>query len=169
MQEMPVIVICGTPGTGKSSIADMFADYGFHVIHLSKFVIERGLYRDYDKRREAYVVDEDKLLEELGRLLKEKKKVVIEGISAEILPRDWVDLCIVLTCEPYVLEKRLLERNFPVSKVEENLEAERMGVILGDALSNYGEAKIIVLDTTHRGPREVFKVILDELRRREII
>ena len=166
---MVVIAICGTPGTGKSSLAERFRRLGFKVIHLSKYVIDEKLYSNYDKRRDAYIIDEDKLMEAIRREASLSDKLVIEGIGAEILPKNLVDICIVLTCEPYVLEERLSKKGFSPQKIAENLEAERFGVILMEALNNYGRERTIILDTTYRDVDELFNVIMDELRKRRII
>lgn len=163
---MVVIAICGTPGTGKSKLAELFGKDGFYVINLSKFVIENRLYGGYDKKRDAYIIDEQRLAEGIKEVITRHSNVVIEGIGAEALPKDIVDVCIVLTCEPFMLEERLLERGFPQEKIQENLEAERFGVIMGEALSNYGEFKVMILDTTYTPIEELYKVIVDELERR---
>ena len=94
--------------------------------------------------------------------------VVIEGIGAEVLPSKLVDICIVLTCEPFMLEKRLSERGFSYEKIQENLEAERFGVMLGEAMNNYGESKVMIFDTTYTSVEELFQVIVDELKKRGI-
>lgn len=166
---MVVIAICGSPGTGKSTFADMLSSYGFHVIHLSKFVIENKLYCGYDRQRSAYIIDEDRLRKKLGGIISTKKSVIIEGIGAEALPSDWVDLCIVLVCEPYVLRERLERRGFSQDKIDENLEAERFGVILGEAISNYGKSKLVVIDTSNGDFEKIVGVIIDEIRRRGLL
>jgi len=163
-----VIAICGTPGTGKSELAKLFGKNGFCVIHLSRFVIENMLYQGYDKRRGAYIIDEERLVGKLKDILSKYKDVVIEGVGAEAIPSKLVDICIVLTCEPFMLERRLTERGFPYEKIQENLEAERFGIILGEAISNYGRSKVMVFDTTYTSIEELYRVVVDELRRRGI-
>jgi len=168
---MVVIAICGTPGTGKSLLADAFKKLNFEVIHLSRFVIENKLYQSYDNKRDAYVIDEEKFLEAINRYIESRmgKNIVIEGIGAECLPPEIVDICIVLTCEPFVLKERLEQKGFPPEKIEENLEAERFGIIFGEAVANYGSSKTIVVDTTYKSIGEVFDVILNELRKRGVV
>lgn len=166
---MVVIIICGTPGAGKSSLADRFKSLGFEVVHLSVFVVKNRLYQGYDKVRRAYIIDEDKMINALKKFIEERDKVVIEGVGAEILPNEIVDICIVLTCQPFVLEQRLLERGYSMEKITENLDAERFGVILADVMSNYDKSKIIIMDTTYKEMDEIFDTICKELRRRGLI
>ncbi len=150
-------------------MADALSRMGFRVIHLSKLVVEERLYRAYDKRRQAYIIDEERLAERMRKLADIDGLVIVEGIGAEALPPDIVSLCIVLTCEPFALRERLERRNFPPEKIEENLEAERFGIILGEAISNYGSSKVIVIDTTYREISDIVGEILDELKKRGII
>jgi len=166
---MPLIAICGTPGTGKSELAERLSKENFKVIHLSKFVIENRLYLGYDEKRHAYIIDEDGLAEEIRKVSAKHDRLIVEGVGAEGLPSDIVDLCIVLTCEPSVLRMRLSLRELPDEKIEENLEAERFGVVLGEAISNYGASKVVVIDTTYEAIESIARVVIGELHRRGII
>ncbi|MEX0568913.1 MAG: adenylate kinase family protein [Candidatus Njordarchaeota archaeon] len=166
---MVVIAICGTPGTGKSSLAEKFRSLGFEVVHLTEFVVRNELYQGYDKKRGSYIIDEDRMINALKIVFRNSENVVVEGLGAEILPKDIVDMCIVLTCQPFVLEQRLLERGYGQEKIDENLDAERFGVILADVMANYDKSKIIIIDTTYREMDEIFEDICNELARRGII
>ncbi|MCK4895670.1 MAG: hypothetical protein KAS47_02615, partial [Candidatus Heimdallarchaeota archaeon] len=46
--------------------------------------------------------------------------------------------CIVLRCSIRLLRQRLIDRSYNAAKVEENIEAEIMEVILTDMLNLYG-------------------------------
>jgi len=165
-----LIVICGTPGTGKTEVAKRLKRYTFNVIHLSDLVIREKLYLKYDEERDSYVIDPDKLIRKLIEL-KDKipKKLVVEGVGAEIIPRDLVDLCFVLICEPKELERRLREKGYTLDKIKENLEAERLSLVWGEALDNYGSNKVVVIDTTNLTVDEVVQRILSEIKNRKII
>ncbi|MHA1616468.1 MAG: adenylate kinase family protein [Candidatus Njordarchaeales archaeon] len=163
-----MILICGTPGTGKTTIANELKKYGFKVIHLGDFVIKEKLYMGYDKKRKTYIIDPEKVVEKLRNMQKNSKEpLIVEGVGAEIVPKELVEVCFVLICEPKELRKRLEAKGYPPEKIEENLEAERMSIILGEALDNYGE-KTVVIDTTNTSVEEVVKKILEELKRRNI-
>jgi adenylate kinase len=54
---------------------------------------------------------------------------------------------VVLRCRPDVLGKRLKKRGWPIAKIRENVEAERIGVISSEA-----KGKVFEIDTTSLAP-----------------
>jgi len=164
-----LILICGSPGTGKTTIAKELEKYGFKIIHLGDLVIKEKLYIGYDEERGAYVLDPDRVVKRLIEIeSKSDAPVIVEGVGAEIVPKEKVDVCFVLICEPRELKKRLERKGYPPKKIEENLEAERMSIILGEALDNYGE-KVVVIDTTNISTKEAVERILREFKKRRIM
>ena len=68
----PVIVITGTPGTGKSTHAELLVQespFPLRHINVSGFVKEKGLYENFDAEWDSFVVDEDKARNRTARLL----------------------------------------------------------------------------------------------------
>jgi adenylate kinase len=64
MNKGPVIVITGTPGTGKSTHAELLASQSqiaLRHINVSEYVKERGLYEEYSEEWQSYTVDEDRV------------------------------------------------------------------------------------------------------------
>lgn len=60
----PVIVITGTPGTGKSTHAQLLAAESpipLNHINIGDWVKEKNLYEEYDEEWQSYAVDEDKV------------------------------------------------------------------------------------------------------------
>jgi len=164
-----MIIICGTPGTGKTEVAKRLSRFGFTVIHLSEFIIREKLYLNYDVKRNYYVIDPEKMIKRIHQIKEQEKKLIIEGVGAELIPPEYVDLCIVLICEPKELEKRLLSKGFSRDKISENLEAERLSIVWGEALDRYGQEKVFVIDTTNLSVDEIVNIVLDELSRRGLI
>ena len=63
----PVIVITGTPGTGKSTHAQMLAEESpiqLRHINVGDWVKERQLFENFDQEWQSYTVDEDKVKKE---------------------------------------------------------------------------------------------------------
>jgi Predicted nucleotide kinase (related to CMP and AMP kinases) len=64
-RQAPVIIITGTPGTGKSTHAQVLAEESFiplRHINVGDWVKEKGLYEGFDQEWQSYTVDEDKVI-----------------------------------------------------------------------------------------------------------
>jgi adenylate kinase len=62
-RRIPNIVITGTPGTGKSSHAQLLLENSsvpLQHINVGELVKEKKLYESYDSEWESYIVDDDK-------------------------------------------------------------------------------------------------------------
>ncbi|CAA7266578.1 unnamed protein product [Cyclocybe aegerita] len=145
MPKGPVIVITGTPGTGKSTHAELLADESpvpLKHINVSEYVKERGFYEAYDEEWHTYTVDEDRLLDDLEAVVA-PGGVILDWHTCEAFPERWADLVVVLTCDHSKLWNRLEARGYSLKKIQENNEAEIMQVVLEEARSSY-PAEIVV-------------------------
>lgn len=64
MTKGPVIIITGTPGTGKSTHAQFLVNESpipLKNINVSEWIKERGLFEEYDQQWQSYIVDEDRV------------------------------------------------------------------------------------------------------------
>ena len=93
---------------------------------------------------QTYILDEDKLLDELEDEMEDGGRVV-EYHSAELFPERWFDLVLVLRVDNGLLYSRLESRGYPERKLQENVEAEIMQVILDEAREAYREEIVIEL------------------------
>lgn len=58
------ILITGTPGTGKTTLATRLAEnINYEYIDIGSIVKQNKLYEDFDEKYESYVLNEDKLLD----------------------------------------------------------------------------------------------------------
>ena len=60
----PIIVITGTPGTGKSTHAQILAQESavpLRHINVGDLVKEKNLYEEYDSEWQSHIVDEDRV------------------------------------------------------------------------------------------------------------
>ncbi|KAK7058836.1 factor activating pos9 [Paramarasmius palmivorus] len=146
-QSAPVIIITGTPGTGKSTHAQLLCNESpipLRHINVGDWVKEKQLYEEYDEEWQSYTVDEDRLLDELEPLVAEGG-VVLDWHSCEVFPERWADLVVVLRCDHSQLWDRLEKRGYPLKKIQENNEAEIMQVVLEEARSSYPEEIVVEL------------------------
>ena len=106
----------------------------------------------------------DRLVEQCGvsdnvsvtGFLDDRDDVLVESHLAHYVD---ADVCIVLRCQPAVLEERLTERGEPEPKAVENAESEALDVILAEAVDAFGEDSVYEIDTTDRTPEEVAREI----------
>jgi len=133
--------ISGTPGTGKSAIAEELEKRGYPVVHATEtareFVIES------DNERDTVVIDEEAWIASFRPV-----DGFVEGHLAHLLP---CDLVIILRCRPDILRYRLEKRGYQEGKILENVEAEALDVILVETLEVHPPEKIIEIDTTSAG------------------
>lgn len=123
MRSLPNIIITGTPGVGKtttcaqllSSTSSSSSSDHPRLQHLAinTLVKDRGCHESFDEDLQTYVVDEDKLLDEVERELgvgeEEAGEETAAGIgtggwlidwhACDLFPRSWIDLVVVLRCE----------------------------------------------------------------------
>jgi len=133
---MKVVVISGTPGTGKSTLAKALAKkLGYFRLDLHSHY--KSISSGYDREGKAYVIDYKKFEKLVKQKITEHKHeagLIIDSHIAHHLPKKMVDLCIVLTCSDLKeLERRLKKRKYSKAKTRENLDCEIFQVCLGEA------------------------------------
>ena len=157
------IFITGTPGTGKSTIAKALSKVlRAKVIELSRVAVAEGLIKEYDEDRKTGVVEAEKLKRALLNYLR-GDKIIIVGHMVEAVPKDLVDLVVVLRLHPLRLRERLKKRAFPEVKVRENVEAELLDYVLIEAVKLFGKERVVEVDVTDKDTEEASKLVLQAL------
>ncbi len=155
-----VIAVSGSPGTGKTEIAEILAEeIGASLISIKETIEKEKVKFRWDRRRKSKVIDPKDLQPAVSRSLNEGWNVV-EGLLAHLLK--W-DVLIVLRCNPRVLKKRLEKRKWGEQKVLENVAAEALGVITFEALQRKKKG-VYELDTTGLAPRRTAGIIENILK-----
>lgn len=151
-----MIALTGTPGTGKSSVSKLLRKK-YKVLALGRIITKYKLYSRYDKKRETYVASLGKIAEFLRKHAMDKPDLIIDSHLAHLLPKNMIDLVIVLRCEPNMLEKRLKKKGWKKEKVQENKEAELIGVISFEARQKH--KKVYEIDTSKKSLKEIYSII----------
>ncbi|KAL4129442.1 hypothetical protein PRIC2_005450 [Phytophthora ramorum] len=134
----PNILVTGTPGTGKTSMCQQLAERSQLLSHLNvgDLVKERGLHSGRDEEFDCFVLDEDKVCDEMEDMMAEGGKVV-DFHTCDFFPERWFDLVVVLRADNTTLFDRLQKRGYSDKKVAENVECEIMEVVLQEARESY--------------------------------
>jgi len=146
-----IIVITGTPGTGKTTLAKSIAKKKKSVyIDVNKLIKEYKLSEGYDRKRKCSIINIAKLKKVLVSIIKKanksKKSLIIDSHLSHYIQPKYVDLCIVTKCSLKELKKRLQKKGYNSQKTRENLEAEAFDICLIEARE--AGHKIKTVDTT---------------------
>ncbi|KAG8904947.1 factor activating pos9 [Tulasnella sp. 417] len=151
-RRLPNIVITGTPGTGKSTHAQLLVDASpvpLRHLNVSEIAKEKKLYENYDEEWQTYIVDEDKARPADEALFSHTANhaggLVIDWHTCDVFPERWVDLVVVLRCDHTLLWDRLEKRGYSLKKIQENNESEIMQTVLDDAKESYAEEIVVEL------------------------
>lgn len=154
--------ITGTPGTGKTTAVGQIR-LDRPIIHLNE-LIAGGEYRlGRDDDRNTAIADIEGLRAWLGQ---QPDDLVIESHLAHHLP---VDRVVVLRCDPTELRRRLTDRHegsTRAAKIEENVESERLDLILAEAVETHDVDAVYEIDTTGKPPEHVARAIEDAVHGR---
>ena len=99
---------------------------------------ERGLHSGRDEEFDCFVLDEDKVCDEMEDLMDEGGKVV-DFHTCDFFPERWFDLVVVLRVDNTTLFDRLQKRGYSDKKIAENVECEIMEVVLQEARESYAQ------------------------------
>jgi len=151
-----VIIVPGTPGTGKTTFAKALAKtIRANYVNITRHVSKHRLYRGVDRERRTRIIDVPKtrasLKRELGTM--HGLSVVDTHIPEEIIPREIVKQVFVLRCHPRILEGRLRRRRWKASKIRENVLAEVVDSCLSAGVKYFGWRRVIQIDTSRRNTR----------------
>ena len=143
-----IIALTGTPGIGKTTIANILKKKGYEVVGITKISLEKNYFIGFDKSRNSKIVDIEKLNKYIDKNYKNDNIVIIEGHLSHLIK--CVNKVIILRCKPDELEKRLLKKGWKKEKIKENIEAEILDVILCEAVEFFSKKDIFEINTTKK-------------------
>ncbi len=143
-----IVALTGTPGVGKSTVADILNEKGYPVESVGELAERYGTIMGEEMG--SRIIDTDALSSRIDR----SRFTILEGhLSHQLNP----DMIIVLRCNPKVLKDRLAKKGWEEAKILENLEAEITDSILMETLSH---KTVYEVDASERSPDEVAEVII---------
>jgi len=153
------IIITGTPGTGKSTIAALLAqEADLEPVSITAIV------RKTMHLGPKHEVGIRKLVKALAFLSKKKDYVVEGHLACELkLPADFI---FVLRTEPKTLGKRMHARGYGKKKIEENLMAEMLDYCTQRVKAEYKKMPL-ELDTTRRRPEACVKEMMKAIKQKK--
>ena len=135
----PNILITGTPGCGKTTMAEILAtNTGFKHFNISAMAKERvdTWTSEWDEEYNCHVLDEDMVIDDLEEDMS-KGGCVVDYHGCDFFPERWFDLVVVLRCPTEQLYDRLKDRQYSQHKLQQNVECEIVGLLLEEAMESY--------------------------------
>lgn len=148
------IALSGSPGSGKSSIAELAKSSGWEVISVEKLAEKHGLLGELDEEDQTKEIDIEKLRQTLGRI---NGPLIIDGHLSHYLE---VDAVVILRCKPSILRERLNKRGYPEWKIESNVEWE----IIGSSWSDNENENVAEFETSSLESYKVWSSIQDWIK-----
>ncbi|WVQ62808.1 uncharacterized protein L199_000957 [Kwoniella botswanensis] len=165
-RQFPIILITGTPGTGKTLHSQLVqqemseSEIPMKHLNIGDIVKEQGFHEGWDEEWKCWIVDEERLLDYLEGVVNPENGpnqtgFILDHHDPSLFPERWVDLAVVLTCDNSVLHERLTARNYPPNKITENVTAEIMQTCLSETRESYDEEIIVELQSMGQVDNEV--------------
>ena len=166
-----VILITGTPGVGKTTIAKrLTAKLDALYINLTEFTIKQSLILGEDKIRKTKIIDEEKTCIKMAEDINatEKTNIIVDGhYATAVVPKPYVTRVFVLRRNPIELRRLMKKRGFSDAKLLENLASEILDVCLVEALREQEKEKVCELDVTGRTAENVAREVIVILEKRK--
>jgi adenylate kinase len=163
-----VILITGTPCTGKTTIAKaLTVKLNAEYINLTDYAKVYQLTLGEDKERKTIIINENKMRKKLAEAINasDKANIIIDGhYAAAVTPAEFVTNVFVLRRNPKELKQFMEKCGFEGNKLWENLSAEILDVCLVEAV-NAQPGKVCELDVTGKTVEAVIDEIMDVLER----
>ena len=161
-----LIIISGTPGTGKSYIAKiLIKKSSFKYLDWHKLIKKnKDISLGYNRKKQCYDLDIKELSKEIKKIITKDPDnlFVFDSHISHLLPKKIIQLAIITKCSDLKkLKKRLEERNYSKSKVKENLECEIFDICFDESVGK--GLDVIAFDSSKR---ILQKEVVDKIKKK---
>lgn len=156
------VALTGTPGVGKTAIADLLRRRGVPTVDLARFAHDFDLVEAVDPARTSAIVDPRRVAPMLRRVTQRGSLCLLDGHWSHEVPGTLG--AVVVRLDPEELRSRLERRGWPPPKVRENVDAEAIDLILQEAVQRFGRDRVREVDATGRGPDSLARDVHGLLR-----
>lgn len=163
--------ITGTPGTGKSTLSVALSKAlskglsSYEIYEIKELLIKYDLLEEYEPERDTTVFDDDLATQTIQTFLKTKENFILVGPSLPFTEIDFSCIIVLICSLKAVLEERLSKRGYKKSKIQDNIDAELVGEILGEVMDYFPDEKnILVLDSCKNSLEQLVSNIENFLR-----
>ena len=163
-----VILITGTPCTGKTTLAkQLTTKLDALYINLTDYAKTHRLTLGEDRERKTTIIDEEKMRQKLTQTINttDKTNIIIDGhYASAVTPTNLVTNVFVLRRNPKELKQFMEKCGFEGAKLWENLSAEILDICLIEAVQAQ-PGKVCELDATRKTVEEVTNEIMAVLEK----
>ena len=139
------ILITGTPGVGKSTLAKQISnEFNIESIDISYYIKTRGLYLEYDSILNTLIFEEDVVTNHLNTYITKIESFIIESHTPIIARNIKFDFIFHIKCDTKILVERLSQRKYCENKILKNIECEIFDVIGKELIENFKDESIII-------------------------
>ncbi|KAG8666457.1 hypothetical protein FPOAC1_011264 [Fusarium poae] len=143
-RKSPNIIITGTPGVGKTTHCESLAERtGLRHLSVNQVVKDKECHEGWSDEFHSWI-----LLDAIEDDVK-AGGCIIDWHACDLFPQSWIDLVVVLRVDSSTLYDRLTARNYPDSKLQENLDSEIMEVLLQEAHEAFDQEIVIELTSNN--------------------
>ncbi len=158
-----IIIVAGTPGTGKTTISLLLSkELQCRFIDSSKLFVEKRIAREDPTGRHTHVIDNSSAIKFITKIIHNNSCYIVETHY----PILWINTAesdiaftILLRAHPIILYDRLKQKRWPIPKIIENSIAEATNIV-AEELYEWSHMTFEV-DTSRKYPKETINEIFN--------